>query len=111
MKVNINEKDVELRFTFNAFVEYENKFNRPLTLDEDGLSLNETIWFYYFVVLCSAKGWQTSGWLTKDEFDEWLNDDPQRLIDLSQFVARNLNLNDILAPKDDKKKSKTSIEV
>jgi len=108
MTVKINDNEVELRFTFNAFVEYENKFNEPLTLDS--LSMGKTMWFYYFVVLCSKKGWQTSGWLTKDEFDEWLNDDPHRLIELSEFTSRNLNINDVLAPKDDKKKLKSNTE-
>lgn len=104
MKININGEEVELRFTFNAFIEYENKFNQPLVLEADQISLSQTIWFDYFVVLCSKKGWQTSGWLTKDEFDEWLNEDPHRLLEISEFVSRNLNLNTILAPKEDKKK-------
>ena len=101
MTVNINGKEVELRFTFNAFIEYEKHFNEPLTLD--GFSLDKTRWFYYFVVLCSKKGWQTDAWLSKDEFDEWLNDNPLHLSELSDFTSKNLVLNDVLNPSDKKK--------
>lgn len=102
MTVEINDNKVDLRFTFNAFIEYEKHFNEPITLDD--MSIDKTLWFYYFVVLCSKKGWQTSAWLTKDDFDEWLNDDPHKLIEMSDFVATNLNLNDILTKSADKKK-------
>ncbi len=101
MIININEHEVELRFTFNAFIEYEKHFNEPLSLD--GFSLDKTLWFYYFVVLCSKKGWQTSAWLSKDEFDEWLNDDPTRLNQLAEFTNKNLVLNEVLNPSDKKK--------
>lgn len=101
MIVKIAEKEpVELRFTFNSLVEFENKFNEPMSVDH--LSLNQMLWFYYYVVLCSKKGWQTNAWLSKEEFDEWLNDDPTVLNDLAQFVIDNVNMNDVLGG--DKKK-------
>jgi len=101
MTVNIQGKDpIELRFTFNALVEYEKRFNEPMSAEN--FSLDKTLWFYYFVVLCSKKGWNTTAWLSKDEFDEWLNDDPTVLNDLAEFVMKNMNLNDVLSG--DKKK-------
>ena len=101
MTVNIQGKDpVELRFTFNALLEYEKRFNEPMTLEN--FSLDKTLWFYYFVVLCSKKGWNTTAWLSKEEFDEWLNDDPTVLNGLAEFVMKNMNLNDVLSG--DKKK-------
>jgi len=104
MTVEINDNKVDLRFTFNAFIEYEKHFNEPLTLDSNNMTFDKTIWFYYLVVLCSKKGWQTSAWLTKDDFDEWLNDEPERILELAEFVAQNLNLNNVLTNPADKKK-------
>ena len=103
MIVKINDKEVELRFTFNTFVEFEKHFNEPLQLDMTDLSVDKTLWFYYFMVLCSKKGWQTTAWLTKDEFDEWLNDEPERIIDLINFATENMNLQAILSNPDKKK--------
>lgn len=98
MIVTITGKEpVELRFTFNALVEYERKFNEPMTAEN--FSLDKTLWFYYFVILCSKKGWNTTAWLSKEEFDEWLNDNPLVLNDLADFVLKNMNLNDVLSDK------------
>ena len=98
MIVKIGDKDpVELRFTFNALVEFEKKFNEPMSAEN--LSLDKMLWFYYLVILCSKKGWNTTAWLSKDEFDEWLNDDPTVLNDLAEFVLNNMNLNDVLSKK------------
>ena len=103
MIVKIQDKEpVELRFTFNALVEYEKKYDKPMTVDS--WTLDEMLWFYYFVVLCSKKGWNTNAWLTKEEFDEWLNEDPTVLNDLADFVVNNMNLNDVLS-KDKKKQN------
>lgn len=104
MTIEINGEKVELRFTFNAFIEYEKHFNEPLTLEVEDMSFDKTIWFYYFVVLCSKKGWQVTAWLSKDDFDEWLNEEPERIIELSEFTAENLNMNKILIKHADKKK-------
>lgn len=101
MTLKINDNEVELRFTFNAFIEYEKHFNEPLSIEN--FSLDKTLWFYYFVVLCSKKGWQTSAWLSKDDFDEWLNDDPTRLQIMNEFTNKNLVMNDVLTPADKKK--------
>jgi len=101
MTVRINDVDVDLRFTFNAFIEFERKFSEPLNLDN--LTLDKTLWFYYFVVLCSKKGWQTSAWLSKDDFDEWMNDDPKHIFELAKFVQSNLDLNAVLNSDDEKK--------
>ena len=49
MKVNINNTDVELRFTFDAFIEYEKKWGESLGVSND---LAKTISFEYFTVLC-----------------------------------------------------------
>jgi len=102
MIIKINDHEpVELRFTFSSFIAYEDKFNEPLNLD--GISFKKMISFYYYVVLCSKKGWQTNCWLKEDEFMDWLNDNPTMLYDLGVFVGDNFNMNDILSGKDSKK--------
>ena len=102
MIVKIGEHDpIELRFTFNSFIEFEKKFGEAISVEN--LNLDKTLWFYYFIVLCSKRGWQTTAWLDKDEFDEWLNDDPNNITLLSEFVSKNMDLNNILTEGNKKK--------
>ena len=103
MIIKINDKEpVELRFTFSAFTAYEDRWGEPVKID--GISLSRILSFYYYVVLCSKKGWQTSAWLKEDEFIEYLNENPETLVELSDFVGENFAYNELFASKEVKKK-------
>lgn len=93
MVVKINGENVELRFTFDAFTEYERIFNEPLGADG---ALDKTIVFMYLTILCSKKGWQTSAWLSYQDFREWLNDDPNMYVEVSEWIGENMNITEKL---------------
>jgi hypothetical protein len=100
LKINDHEP-VELRFTFSSFIAYEDKFGEPINLDN--ISFGRLISFYYFVVLCSKKGWQTSSWLSMEEFQEWLDNNPDKMLEISTFIGDNFNLNDKMSKNEIKK--------
>lgn len=99
MNLKIGNEEVELRFTFDAFTEYEKLYNEPFGADNQ---LDKAIVFMYLVILCSKKGWQNTAWLSYEDFREWLNEDPQRFIEMSEWIAKNMDMNSKLMG--DKKK-------
>lgn len=101
MKLEIGSEEVELRFTFDAFTEYEKLYNEPFGVDNQ---LDKSIVFMYLVILCSKKGWQNTAWLKYDDFREWLNDEPSRYIQVSNWITESIDLNNTLMGKADKKK-------
>lgn len=99
MNLTIGNEEVELRFTFDAFTEYEKLYNEPFGSDNQ---LDKAIVFMYLVILCSKKGWQNTAWLSYEDFREWLNDDPERFITMTEWIAKNMDMNSKLMG--DKKK-------
>lgn len=99
MNLQIGNEEVELRFTFDAFTEYEKLYNEPFGSDNQ---LDKAIVFMYLVILCSKKGWQNTAWLSYEDFREWLNDDPERFITMTEWIAKNMDMNSKLMG--DKKK-------
>ncbi len=97
MKVKINDTEVELRFTFDAFIEYEKKWGESLGVSND---LAKTISFEYFTVLCSKKGWQSDNWLSYEDFTEWMNDDPYKYVEISEFIGKYMNMENVLTKKE-----------
>ena len=97
MKVNIKDQEVELRFTFDAYICYENTWGESIGNSAD---FAKTISFEYFVVLCSKKGWQSSNWLTYEEFLDWINEDPYKYVEISEFISKYMNMENVLSKKE-----------
>lgn len=92
MKIQINNTEIELRYSFKALMMYENiqkeSFN-PKTL-------SDIVVFMYSVVLASAPKNAT---ILFDEFIEWLDANPNSITDFATWLADVITKQQTLAPE------------
>lgn len=105
MNIKINDKEIELRNSFKAYIAYEEVAGESFTPK----GLKEIITLFY----CMAMTSDLSLAITFDDFIGWLDNNPGELAKFSAFLAETAKRNEGLAPKgeveekngeDDKKK-------
>lgn len=95
MEIVINNKTIKLKYSFRGFMAYEQITNEAFK--PDGLKSLITL-FYSFVMVSDN---QLS--ITFDEFIDWLDENPNKLNDFSNFIAENNERQNSLSPKPTKK--------
>lgn len=100
MKINIKEKEIELRYSYRALMMYENiqkKSFNPQTL-------SDIIIFFYCIALASLRNEE----LLFDDFMDWIDDNPTSITDFSNWLADIFNLQAVITPdtKIEKKEEK-----
>lgn len=98
MKVKIGEKEIELKFNFEAFTMFEKTYGHSLNAP----GLQETIDFVFFTLVGSSNDYS----LDYGEYRKWLNENPDKFIELSEWVGKNMDLNDVLSGSSKKKLQK-----
>jgi len=91
MNIRINDKDIELKNSFKAYIAYEEVAGESFTPK----GLKEVITLYY----CMAMTSDLSLAITFDEFIEWLDANPGELAKFSAFLSETAKRNEGLAPK------------
>lgn len=91
MEIVINNKTIKLKYSFRGFMAYEQITNEAFK--PDGLKSLITL-FYSFVMVSDN---QLS--ITFDEFIDWLDENPNKLNDFSNFIAENNERQNSLSPK------------
>lgn len=79
MEITINEKKVNLKYSFRAMMIYENITNK--SFNPKGIS--DVVVFFYSVVLASTKDTSYSF----DSFIDWLDDNPGAINDFSMWLT------------------------
>lgn len=99
MKINIKDKEIELKKTFRSYVIYESitdKVFAPKTM-------SDVITYFYCVVLASDRNLE----LTFDEFIDWLDENEDALNDFEQWLTK---INEVDSQFNAKKKEKKTKE-
>ena len=101
MKINFNDKEIELKFRFKQDLLFES------ATEESFSGKNTKQWIIYmFCALIANAG---DGFCSFDEFERWLSDNPQKFYDfIEEYTTFMANVAEQRAPKkaDESKKKK-----
>ena len=94
MKIQISDTTIELKYSFRAYMIYEQITDGSFTPK----GMKEIITFFYSVVMGSNKNLT----ITLDDFIDWLDSNPEMINNFSTWLADNINRQNELAPKEEK---------
>lgn len=89
MIVKIGDKEITLKFNFEAFTMFEKAYGHSL----EAPGLQETIDFIFFTIVGSSRDYS----IKYEEYRDWLNENPEKFTEISQWIADNMDLNDVLS--------------
>ena len=98
MKINIKDKEIELKKTFRSYIIFESitdKIFAPKTM-------SDVATYFYSVVLASDKDIN----LTFDEFIDWLDENENALNDFEQWLTEISKVDSQFQSKKKEKKTK-----
>ena len=98
MKINIKDKEIELKKTFRSYIIFESitdKIFAPKTM-------SDVATYFYSVVLASDRNIE----LTFDEFIDWLDENENALNDFEQWLTEISKVDSQLQSKKKEKKTK-----
>lgn len=102
MTITIKDKTVELKYGFRSLILYENitgkSFNPQTTTD--------VLVFMYSVILGSDKNVS----LTFDEFLDMVDENPNMVVEFSEWLQKELDKNATIEPQNDSKKKMTETQ-
>ena len=88
MTININEKEITLKYSLRAMMMYENITGATLAPS----SLTDVITFFYCVVVASSLDYE----LQMDNFIDWLDEHPDTLNDFGEWLQNVVSNNNKL---------------
>lgn len=105
MKVTWKDNEVELKYSFRSMMLFENVTGRSFSLKTTTDSI-----VYFYCVLIASSGLEDVDF---DEFVDWLDENPQSLVDFSQWLTRSIKAQEDKMPASAKaaktaKKGKTN---
>lgn len=102
MKIKLNDKEIELKYSFRALMAYENVMDKSLEMN----TLSDILTFFYCIVITSAK----DNSIKFDEFMDYLDEHPEAVAEFNNWLANviqsNAFFNGGLATKTNNKKVK-----
>lgn len=87
MKVTINDKEIELKYTLRSMLMYENITDKTFNPS----TMSDVITFMYCIVVASSKDYT----IKFDDFIDWLDDNPNIINEFGEWiqtVAQNNNV-------------------
>jgi len=97
MIVKIKDKEVELKFSFRAYMFFEDITGHSFS----GATMGETVTFLYCVVLASCKDYTVKF----DDFLDAIDEDPNIISEMTDWLMTNDKMTSMLLPENSKKKS------
>jgi hypothetical protein len=85
MTVNINNKEIILKYTLRSMIIYEKIMGEPFT----SKGLTEVLVYLYSTILASYKDLE----LSFEQFIEWLDDNPDVLTEFNKWLANIFSRN------------------
>ena len=102
MKVNLNDKEIEIEYSFRALIAYENVMDKSLEMN----TLSDILTFFYCIVITSAK----DNSIKFDDFMDYVDEHPEAVAEFNSWLATviqsNAFFNAGLATKTNSKKAK-----
>lgn len=105
MKLNIHDKEVELKLSLRVYMLYENIKGKSFELE----TMTDTIIFMYCVALVSSKDYD----FKYDELLDMLDEEPNLLTKFNYWLIEQFKKDSMLSPEPDeetKKKAKVKKE-
>ncbi len=87
MKINIKDKDIELRYSIRSMIMYENIADKSF----QPKSLTDVITYMYCVIVSSGKDYS----FTFDEFIDYLDENPNVIKEFGTWLDNEIKTNDI----------------
>ena len=104
MTIQINQKEIELKYSFRALMIFENITKRSFNPQ----TVSDIVIFFYSVVLGSNRNIN----IEFDDFIDYLDENPEKMNEFSEWLTSVLNKNKEIQPeiseKDIKKSKKDS---
>ena len=97
MKVLIKDQEIELKYSFRSLIVYEEIMGETLTVPQ---TLKEILVLFYSVILSSAKGSLQD--FTWDNFIDWLDDNPGKTVEFSNWLKDVLEAQNNITEKHSK---------
>lgn len=88
MKITINDKEIELKYTMRSMMLYENITEKSFTPS----TMTDLITFMYCIVVASSKDYS----LKFDDFIDYLDENPAVLNEFSEWIVNIISANDTL---------------
>lgn len=101
MIVNVKDQEITLKYSFRALIVYEQIMGETLTVPQ---TLKEILVLFYSVVLASAKGSLQD--FTWDEFIDWLDEDPEKTVEFTNWLKDVLETQNNITEKNAKEVEK-----
>lgn len=101
MKVLIKDQEITLKYSFRALIVYEQIMGETLTVPE---TLQQILVLFYSIVLASSKG-TLQDW-TWDNFIDWLDDNPEKTVEFTQWLKDVLETQNNITEKNAKEVEK-----
>lgn len=101
MTIQIKDKEVTLKYSFRCFFIFENIMNRSFQPN----TTTDVLVFFYSTIMASDKNLD----FNFDEFLDMMDENPQLLVDFSEFITREVQKSKSLQPEEDEEK-KTKVK-
>ena len=93
MTITINDKEIQLKYSFRAMMIYENIAQKSF----EPKGITEFILLFYSMIMASDKDFEMS----LEEFIDWLDEQPKVLEEYIKWLASRIDQNNYLSMKTD----------
>lgn len=97
MIVKIKDKEITLRFSFRAYMFFEDITGHSF----NGATMADTVTFLYCIVLSSSDEYNVKF----DDFMDAIDEDPNIIVEMTEWLTTNDKMTSMLLPGESKKKS------
>lgn len=102
MTLKIKDREVNLKYSFRTFFIFENIMGRSFQPD----TTTDVLCFFYSCIMASDKELD----FKFDEFLDMVDDNPNLLIEFSQFISEQVQKNRIMQPESEEKKTRKEVK-
>lgn len=99
MKIQINDREVELKYSFRALILYENIQNKTFAPQ----SLTDVLVFFFCAIVGSERDVQ----LSFDDFLDMIDEKPELVTEFSEWLTSELNKDSMLESKEEDEEKKS----
>ena len=103
MKITINNKEIELKYSFRAMMIFEKITGESF----NPKGITEIMVYFYSTILASDRDIA----LTFEDFMEWIDEQPQTLNDFSEWLTKIVLKNKIFSDKEETSESENDVDL
>lgn len=93
MKIQINDREIELKYSFRALIIYENIQNKTFAPQ----TMTDVLVFFFCTIVGSDRDVQ----LSFDDFLDMIDQNPNLVVEFSEWLTNELNKDGVLESKDE----------